>query len=177
MITVKKITENIKAEGMNTGLPTTFIELGDGSDYDKVEALVLLLLKTTKCPWVCIFGEETVRVGIGALVKGLQAIGRQVEIECLSQYRDPGWIHSVDRWTVDYLERGVFNYGALRGQDMVRFGLTTEEDLVNIEKGLEKLKLFLGTKYIKMSKGLSPALKTEAFNLVRKHDKTRVYYY
>lgn len=171
MITVEKIWEGVKQEGLNYGLPTTFIQLGMGPEYSS-EDLVKEVLMHTRCKWVCILGENTTQVGMGTLVRGLSSVGMYIEVEVSGVMRDPGWLHTVDRWVVDYAKEGNFNYGALRTQDMVRFVVKGEGDLNFAKEGFEDLKLFSGTKYLKL---VGKKLGKEAFALVRRYERSRLY--
>ena len=171
MVDVAKMFEDIRDEGVNYGLPTTFIKLGAGPTYTS-EDLVREALMHTRCKWVCILGENTTQVGMGTLVKGLSSVGMYIEVETSGEFRDPGWLHTVDRWVVDYVKDGSFNYGALRSQDMVRFTVEGAGDLNFAKEEFENLKLFSGTKYILL---LDKKLRDEVFTLVRKYERSRVY--
>ena len=170
MVTVEKISEGIRKEGLNYGLPMVFLKLGAGVPYLSVENLVRDMLMYTRCKWVCIFGEGTTQVGMGTLVKGLSSVGMYIEVECSALVRDPGWLHSVDRWIIDYVEEPLFNYAALRSQDMVRFTTHNVSDLDLIKRGFESLRLFPGTKYVKVVSDI-PGL----FEFVRKYERSRIY--
>lgn len=174
MVEVEKIWEGVRSEGLNYGLPTTFMLLGPGPSYDS-EELVREILMHTKCKWVCILGENTTQVGMGTLVKGLSSVGMYIEVEVGGDVRDPGWLHTADRWVVDYVEEGAFNYGALRGQDMVRFAIKGEGDLNFTKSGFETLKLFPGTRFVKLGGKVSPTLSKEAFAFVRGYERARIY--
>ena len=185
MVEVNKIWEGVRLEGLNYGLPTTFILLGSGREYNS-EDLVREVLMHTKCKWVCIFGEGATQVGMGTLVKGLSSVGMYIEVELGGEVRDPGWLHTVDRWVIDYVEEGAFNYGALRGQDMVRFIVRGEGDFNLAKRGFEALKLFPGTRYIRIgAKDVIPksrgkvltglSLYKEALAFVRGYDRARLY--
>jgi len=171
MVEVVKIYEDIRQEGLNYGLPTTFLRLGLGPEYSS-EELVREVLMHTSCKWVCVYGESTTRVGMGTLAKGLSSVGMYIEVETSGEYRDPGWLHTIDRWVVDYVKDGSFNYNALRSQDMVRFIVSGPGDLSFATEGFEELKLFPGTRYIKLG---DKKLKNEAFSLIRKFERSRLY--
>lgn len=171
MIRVEKVWEGIRSEGLNYGLPTTFLKLGPGPDYNS-EDLVKEILMQTRCKWVCILGESTTQIGIGTLVKGLSTVGMYIEVEVGGSIKDPGWLHTVDRWLVDYVKEPTFNYGALRTQDMIRFVVEGRGDLNFAISGFEELKLFPGTKFIRLT---DSELENEAFALVRKYDRSRLY--
>ena len=168
---VEKLWEGIRVEGLNYGLPTTFIKLGPGPEYSS-EELVREVLMHTKCKWACILGKNTTQVGIGTLTKGLSSVGLYLEVEVSGEMRDPGWFNTVDRWVVDYVQEPAFNYGALRSQDTVRFIVKGEGDLNFAKGGFEELRIFAGTKYIRL---LDKKLKNEAFALVRRYERARLY--
>ena len=171
MIKVEKIWEGIRDEGLNYGLPTTFLKLGPGPEYNSEELVKDILMKT-RCKWVCILGESTTQIGIGTLVKGLSTVGMYIEVEVSGTIKDPGWLHTVDRWLVDYVKDSTFNYGALRTQDMIRFVVAGRGDLNFAKSGFEDLRLFLGTKYLKL---VDSELENEAFALVRSYERSRLY--
>jgi len=176
MIMVEKIWEGIRQEGLNYGLPMLFIELGLGPSFQP-EELVREVLTTTKCKWVCLIGEETTRVGMGTLVKGLSSVNLSTEIEVSGSSKDPGWLHTVDRWIVDYVENGNFNYGALRSQDMIRFLIDGKGDLRFVGEKLEELRMFPGTKMLSVTKisQLDDTLVTDVLILARGYDRCRIY--
>ena len=170
MISIERVWEGIREEGLNFGLPTLYLELGEGREYASAEELIRETLTLTRCRWVCILGEKTTQVGMGTLVKGLSAVGLNVELECPGSVRDPGWLHTADRWVVDYVKDGAFNYTALRSQDMVRFLVKNEGDLAYAREGFEALRLFSGTKCVKVLEEIHGV-----FDLVKRYDRSRVY--
>ena len=171
MIEVRKIWEGIRQEGLNYGLPMLFIKLGTGPSFQP-EELVREVFTTTKCKWICLLGEDTTRVGMGTLVKGLSSLNLSSEVEVSGSVKDPGWIHTVDRWIVDFVEDGIFNYGALRSQDMIRFVLEEDGDLRFAEEKLEELRMFPGTKLLKLK---TLTLLEKSLILARIHDRCRIY--
>lgn len=173
MIMVEKIWEGIRKEGLNYGLPTLFIRLGIGPTFQP-EDLVREVLTTTKCKWVCLLGEETTRVGMGTLIKGLSSVNLSTEVEVDGGAKDPGWIHTVDRWVVDYVEGGNFNCGALRSQDMIRFLIGGGGDLKFVGEKLEELRMFPGTKILSIRKPEN-SLVTDVLVLARCYDRCRIY--
>lgn len=179
MISVKKIYQGVRTEGVNYGLPMTFVQLGEGNAYDSVDDLLKDIVMFTKCNWVCVLGEDTTQVGMGALVKALYSMGLTIEIVHDGTTRTPGWLHSVERWMVDYAKDNPFNYFALRTQDMVRFTVQQLEDLDDLPKVFEDLKLCPGTKVIRVMQKPKPKetkeLYQKAFELARKYERTRVY--
>jgi len=172
VVDVAKMWEDIRREGLNYGLPTVFLNLGNGPTYTS-EDLVREVLMHTRCKWVCILGENTTQVGMGTLVKGLSSTGMYIEVEASGAVRDPGWLHTVDRWVINYVKEASFNYGALRSQDMIRFVVKGEGDLNFAKEGFEEMKVFPGTKYVML---LDKKLKNDAFALVRRYDRGRLYY-
>ena len=172
MITVEKISEGIRKEGLNFGMPMAFIKLGEGTLYSSVDELVREVLMKTRCKWVCLLGESTTQVGMGTLAKGLSSLGLYTEVEVSGSVRDPGWLHVVDRWVVDYAENSLFNYNALRSSDMVRFTIKDRGDLSLMKSGFEELKLFSGTKYVKVE---SKEVFDEVFQFARKYERSRIY--
>jgi len=110
---------------------------------------------------------------MGSLVKGLSAVGLNVELECTGSVKDPGWLRSVDRWVVDYVEEGGFNLNALRSQDMVRFTVRDTSSISRLEEGLKSLPMFPGTKTIRLSG--DTVLQQEVFEIARRYQRTRIY--
>ena len=186
MLSVSKVYEGIRLEGLNCGLPMLFVLMGNGRDFSKTEDLVKEIYFTSiskKGGWVCILGEETVRVGIGSLIKDLSKLGLNIEVEVDGNFSSPGWMHTVDRWVVDYREGSLFNYFALRPQDMIRFSLSSGEDVSRIVSGFEEIKLSQAVKYILIKSKLSKLihssvseLHSSVFELVKGYDKSRVYF-
>lgn len=172
MITVGKISEGVRGEGLNFGLPMVFIKLGMGTEYPSVDELLREVVMKTRCKWALLFGENTTQVGMGTLVKGLSSLGLYTEVEVSGSVRDPGWLHAVDRWVVDYTENALFNFNALRSSDMVRWTVVDRGDLSLMLSGFEELKLFPGTKYVRCS---NKELESEVFQFVRKYERSRIY--
>lgn len=180
MIEVAKTWEGVRQEGLNFGLPMFFLKLGIGSNFEADE-LVKTIITSAHCRWVYIFGDETTKIGMGSLVKGLSAVGLSTEIEVGGNVRDPGWIHTVDRWVVNYVENASFNYGALRGQDMIRFQVNSESDIRFVAGKLEDLRMFPGTKVLKLNIGdenpdWNPQLFQQILLLAGKYDRCRLYW-
>jgi len=163
MVSIEKIREGLREEGLNSGLPVTFIVVGFGDDYPRVQDLVEEIWKITNCNNICIVGRDTTQVGMGSLVKGLSALGLKVELECPGYNLTPGWFSTVSNWVIEYGKTSNFNYSCLRNRDMVRFTVRDKKDLSLVEFGLEQLKLCPATKYIKVSKGLL----RDTFNLIK----------
>lgn len=175
MISVERIFEGVRQEGLNYGLAMTFIRLGPGPGYTP-DDLVREVLMNTRCSWACVQGEGTTQIGMGSFIKGLGAVNIRTEVETSSDVRDPGWLGSVDRWVVDYSEDSLFNLGALRSNDMVRFFVGNELDLDVAREGFTKLKLFGGTRYLLVPPELlSGQFFSDIYSLLRAHDKSRLY--
>lgn len=175
MLSIQKISQGIRLEGLGCGLPMTFIQLGPGDSYSKVDDLTGAIYSFSKTKWVCIYGGDTTQVGMGSLVKGLSSLNVLVELECQGEHRSPGWAHQADRWVVDYVDDGLFNYFGLRTQDSIRFTATMPGELDWIQKGFDYLKLFPGLKYIRLIGSRVETLADPVFELVRKYERTRVY--
>lgn len=179
MISVEKIYEGVRLEGVNYGLPMTFVKLGEGNDYSSGDDLLKDIVMFTKCNWVCLLGKDTTQVGMGNIVKALASMDLSIEVEQDGRTRTPGWMHSVERWLVDYIEGGPFNYFALRTQDMVRFVIGHQGDLLELTTVFEDLKMCPATKCLVVLRqpkpGKNKELYQKAFELSRKYDRTRVY--
>jgi len=176
MIAVEKFSEDIREEGLNYGLPTLFVKLGLGAAGEfQPESLVREIYLLTKCRWICFIGGETTQVGMGTLIKGLSTMGLQVEVEARGDVKDPGWLHTADRWIIDYVENGLFNLGALRSQDMIRFTIEGDGDLAFTRDKMEELKMFPGTKVLKAVLPMDKKLLTDILVIARQYDRCRVY--
>lgn len=173
MISVEKMFEDIRKEGVNYGLPTVFLRLGDGNMYPSVEGLVREIVFKSKCQWVCILGSNTTQVGMGSVIRGLASVGMRIEVECNGTTKEPGWLHSVDRWIVDYSESSVFNLSSLRSSDMVRYSVEGEGDFNLMQQGFKALKsVFPGTSYVNLkNKKMLP----EVFAFARQYSNARIY--
>lgn len=177
MISVEKMWEGIREEGLGTGLPMVHLKLGYGEDYNLPEDLVREVMRKTRCKWACILGPDTTQIGMGTAIKGFSAVGIEVEVEVSGSVRDPGWLNSVQRWIIDYIPKPTFNLGALRAQDAVRFTVRDSGSLRMVEEGLKSLLVFPGTKYIKVLPGpeQSKIYSQEALRIAREYNRTRVY--
>ena len=178
MISVERLSEGVRLEGVNYGLPMVMLKLGPvGQDYNTPEQLIRDVLDKTRCKWVCIFGQETTRIGMGNLAKGFAAIGMQTEIECDASIVNPGWMHTVSRWMVDYAENPSWNLGALREHDMVRFTIQSVAEVKIAQEGFNNLKMFPGNRIVKLvgDKATLRDLQPLVFDLVRKTERARLY--
>jgi len=135
-IEVNKVYEDVRKEGPNQGVITTFIRLGTGRSYTTLEELVTDLYPNIKTSWICFCGEDTTRIGIGELVKALKSMHWSVEIIYDGKYRDPGWFNSVDLWTVDYVPDSKFAIARLRPKDCLRFKVP---DIVRPERLIDSM--------------------------------------
>lgn len=180
MLAVSKMWEGVRQEGLNYGLPMLFMRVGSGPTFEP-EELVKKVVTSASCKWVCILGDETTKIGMGTLVKGLSSVGLSTEVEVGGEIKDPGWIHTVDRWCVDFIENGSFNYAALRGQDMIRFQVRSESDIRFVSERLEEQRMFPGTKVLRLhmaedNPDWDPSLLTRILQLAGKYDRCRLYW-
>jgi len=172
MLSVYRMYEGIRHEGINYGRPELFVVLGTGSDYPSVDTLAEDIFRFTRHQWICILGDDTARIGMGSLVKILSKLGLYIELEADGKSATPGWFISADRWVVDYTEDSPFNYFTLRPQDMIRFKyLGSTED---ISRGLKVVEASLGMKYLKVPTVSKDEYK-EIFDLVTKNEDVRIY--
>lgn len=182
MLEVTRIYEGLRKEGLGIGVPMTFVEMGFGEDYPKVDSLVGQIVKNARTRWICITGEDTIRVGMGTLVTGLVKCDLRVEVTYSGLDRDPSWLLNTDRWIVEYLPRSSFNYKGLRSSDMVKFIPKSEDsrspDLKRASEFLEALRGFVGTKYFLVSQELredKPFIR-ELFELIVPEERVRIYW-
>jgi len=175
MIKVERIYEGIRQEGLGAGLPMAFVQLGEGREYEKVEYLVKEVMFTAQCKWICFLGEEGLPIGMGSLSRALHTIGLYQELVCPGTEKNPSWLHAIDRWVVDYVPDGLFDYFSLRNHDTIRFRGNTKEDLEIASEAFEYLKLFPGWKYFTVSRGRRDELHYERMDLSKKYDRVRIY--
>lgn len=181
MIEVASITEGLRKEGLGFGVPMTFLTLGLGEDYPKVDTLVGQVVRNSRCRWVCINGEDTIRTGVGTLVSGLVKCDLRVELDYSGKDKTPSWLLNADRWVVDYHEESSFHYMEMRSSDMVRFKVKADSNPTNvigdIERGLKSLKNYTGTKYILIDPGWrsNQLFMREVFEIIVGEERCRIY--
>lgn len=177
MIEVSKLYEGLRQEGLSTGIPMTFVELGSGIDYTD-EELLSELIKSTKFKgeWICLLGKDTLKTGMGSFVKGLAKCLFHVEMESDGSEKDPGWFQYVDRWVVDYRPASRFNYLGLRTQDHVRFVLDNNSDIEEVKEAFGVLKNCQAVKYLKVTDASLWTIHShELKDIVRQQDRNRIY--
>lgn len=179
---VESFYETTRQEGVNCGLPMTFMRMGLGQYFPKVEDLVGTILSLANCNWVAIVGEDTTRAGMGSVTRGLWQCGFSTEVEVSGERKDPSWLNSVTKWVVDYTDNNVFNFGALRSNDQVRFVVSTPEDFELVKIGFEELQKLPSIKYIrykpdtsKMTKGEVNQLAVQCIDFLKKYDRARMF--
>ena len=117
---VFRVSKTIRRVGYNCGLPILSVEFGLGASYS-VESLLRKLVAEGlhEKGWVVIrngYGERSV----GTFVDALSYVHCKSEVEAYGHQPTPTWFNRVDRWTVFWDGKRVFNFGALRkGRDMV----------------------------------------------------------
>ena len=169
MIGVEKIFGGLRAEGVNYGLPMTFVCLGVGTEYSG-DDLVSEIWKLNKCQWICFYGEDTLQLGMGTVVRNLSALGLRVEIENDGKAQTPGWLNEADRWVVDYTP-GPFSYKSLRAQDMIRIIISSIDEVEALKSILEKVRGFEASKYLV----IPPSLILDCFDLVCNNGRIRIF--
>ena len=127
-----KLHEGYRDVGINYGLPVFYIDIGLGMRLEPDDIIKDLLGRGLEVGnWVVIRGECLKEQGLNFLVEGLRVCKAHIEIEVTGEGRTPTFFMNVDRWTVEYRERGKFNYGALRpNRDLL---ICKEEDLGKVE--------------------------------------------
>jgi hypothetical protein len=118
---IDKVFVDIRSEGMNQGLITTFIRFGTGNSYNTLDELIGYLKDKLTTKWITICGEDTIRVGTGVLVQQLKAWGFNIEIIYSGSMKEPNWFNSVSLWMVDFKKGSFFEYSRLRPKDSIRF--------------------------------------------------------
>lgn len=171
MLSVEKISVGFRDIGLNYGLPMTFVDLGDGPEMSS-DDLLGEILKTPGCNWVCVRGKDTTQSGMGAFIKNLSKMSLYTEVENDGKGREPGWVHNVDRWMVDFVEECPFNYFSLRKEDMVLLDMEKlSYDL--LQRYLDALSPFAGTRCVKAS--AKDRKNPDFIDIVRKQSKCRIY--
>lgn len=172
-VPVESIEVGLREEGLGCGLPMCFIEMGYPSGKTEVEDVLREVLgNTVKRGWVCIRGEfDPLACGIGTLARGLSQLQRYVEVETDGLHRDPSWTRTVDRWCVDFQEKPVFNYGALRATDTIRLPVLASSEVGEVEEALEVCSKINCVKYLKVPRGTDK----EWIELAGKFERVRVY--
>jgi hypothetical protein len=171
MYNVASIRQAIRPPGLGMGLLTLEVDMSGGRDY-ALEILIQKLLNESVSEWVTFIGENTTAVGMGQLVHGLSHCGLKVEIEPAEDVKDPGWVHTVDRWVITYRINSPFNHFILRAHDALKFEVREVEDLEITRQGLEKLRLSPSAKYIYL---LNKRLYKDAVEVVKEFPKLRLF--
>lgn len=137
-----KIERGYRQVGLNFGLPCFTLDFGPGVNYS-LEALMKKLadLGLRSKGLVVLRGDTRPNMGSPALVEALRFTGCKSEVEYSGDWVTPGWFPQVDNWMVRWVERGKFNYGALRRQDMVVCG---PEELEGMLVGVASLAISRG---------------------------------
>jgi len=144
-VNIFKLHRGYRGVGINFGLPVFYVDCGPG------------------VAWVVIRNNPLEEKGIGILVEGLKYVRVKVEVECSGSSRCPGWFPKVDRWMVDWVEGGIFNYGSLRNrQDMLIYKGSRVEDFIEKTEDLQALRVVIAEDIYKV------------WDLVKDHD-IRVY--
>lgn len=173
MIPIVSIKTGLREEGLNYGIPVTYITLGGVDRIEVEDILKEVLSKSIKRSWVCIIGEEfdPLSFGIGTLVKGLSQLQRYVEVETDGLHRDPSWAHTCDRWVVDYRENSSYNLGSLRASDTIRIRVDSPADASMVEESLENINKINCVKYLRVTRGTQ----RKWHSLISKFERVRVY--
>ena len=139
MYEIDKVYMDVRSEGMNQGLITTFIKFGTGSSYNTLDELIGFLKDKLTTKWITICGEDTIRVGTGVLVQQLKAWGFNIEIIYTGSMKEPNWFNSVSLWMVDFKKPSYFGYSRLRPKDSIRFKVQDQfsiEDVIPLTEEL-----------------------------------------
>jgi len=174
VISLVKVFNGLRKEGLNYGVPTTFVVLGGDTQVQLEDLLEEVLKKSIKRGWVCLKGEDfdPLSMGVGTLVRGLSQLQRFVEIETDGLHRDPRWAHTVDRWAVTWHPKLSFNLGSLRATDGIKFRMDQNTTLDEVKEFLEACKDSASVKYVLM--GDRP-WREEIFEMVRTYERSRMY--
>lgn len=180
-ISVEKFYEATRLEGLNCGLPCTFVKFGPGEQFSKVEDFVGKVVRLARFRWVVLLGEGTTQQGMGTAVRGLWQCNLSSEFEVSGLRKDPSWLHSVNKWTVDYVEDPVFNYGSLRSGDMIRFHVKDFKDLERLAEGLDSVAKMAAAPYVrfepaeKLQQSEVNELARECMGIIGSYDRARLF--
>ena len=179
MISVSKIYQTIRQEGPNCGLPATFVHLGFGADYVRADELILDILKVTELPGhTYLFGEEPTKLGIGAVIKGLERLNVKTELQLTSSDTLPSWWKETSLLNV-YMNyqtgKTNINLEELRPQDAVKIVITAVEDVLTVQDGLEALVECRASKYLCTPLSAGKELYRECIHLLRRFPGVRCY--
>ena len=180
-ISVEKFYEAVRLEGLNCGLPCTFVKFGPGEQFGKVEDFVGKVVRLARFKWVVLLGEGTTQQGMGTAVRGLWQCNLSSEFEVSGLRKDPSWLHSVNKWTVDYVEDPVFNYGSLRSGDMIRFKVSNFDDLDSLKEGMQFVSKMAAAPYVrfepvdKLQQKEVNELTRECMSIVGNYDRARLF--
>ena len=118
---VFSIKKEIRKVGFNYGLPVWKIDFGLGANMDL--AAVMLKLKNMgmfKYDWVVMNKKCVNEQGVSTLIDGLKSVGCSVECEIDAFNKAPTWYEKPDRWTINWVPNGLFNYNGIRkNQDII----------------------------------------------------------
>jgi len=175
VIPLSEISNGLRKEGLNYGVPTTFVVLGGTNQIQMEDLLEEILKKSTKRGWVCLVGKDfdPLSMGIGTLVRGLSQLQRFVEVETDGLHRDPRWAYTVDRWIVRWTSKSVYNLGSLRATDSIKFEVTDETSLEEIQDFLDGCSSLTPVRYLVTSS--FGEITSSMFDLVRKYERSRIY--
>ena len=109
---VTEIFNSLQGEGVNSGVPMTFIRLSDCNlrcsycdtkyAFDEGRDVSLDdLYERLDHTWVCITGGEPLLQDLDSLVAELKERRHKIEIETNGSLPPPEWAYLVDTWVVD----------------------------------------------------------------------------
>jgi len=141
-VNVFKVHRGYRKIGPGYGLPVFYIDMGPGLNLrvedilTKLENLGVYLGST-----IVIRNSPLKQQGISILIEGIKSTNLKVEVEEDGTTKDPMWMPKVDRWLVDWVKDGPFNYGGLRlRQDLIMCRNGNIEEFIEDTKGLGALR-------------------------------------
>lgn len=125
---VFKIHRNYRRIGPGYGLPVFYIDMGFGLSLKVEEILVKLgTLGIYLGSTVVVRNSPLKQQGIAVLVDAIKSTNLRIEIEEDGTTKDPIWMPKVDRWIVNWVKDGPYNYAGMRPrQDLI---ICTNEDI------------------------------------------------
>jgi hypothetical protein len=173
---IDKVFTDIRSEGMNQGLITTFIRFGTGRSYNTLNELIDYLKDKIPTKWITLCGEDTIRVGTGVLIQQLKSWGFNIEIIYTGGMKEPNWFNSANLWMVDFKKGSYFSYSRLRPKDSIRFKVPDQFRMDEVILLTEELVICPAVQVVSIPQDLwaHDTWKDSAYGHLEKADRLRV---
>jgi hypothetical protein len=173
---IDKVYMDVRSEGMNQGLITTFIKFGTGNSYNTLDDFINFLKDKLTTKWITICGEDPTRVGTGVLIQQLKAWGFNLEIIYTGGTKEPNWFNSVNLWMVDFKRPSYFEYSRLRPKDSIRFKVPDLFEMSEVIPLTEELVICPAVQVVSIPKDIwyNNSWKDSAYENLKKADRLRI---